>query len=261
MSKKYCVRNLSIFENNSSSLKINISFYLNEQQRIDLNELVSQIKSIQFNDGLSNDCINSLLIEFIQLFSKYLALNIDISIATNQEDSFDMSSYSFPSCFQNQIIELITNSLQFLPADSVLIFAFDTCVPSRLLLVNHRTRGWELPGGKLEPNETEIDAIIREIREEAATELVFNSIKQIVQYRFFENHQGKIHRRTVFVGIIDSISDTLLCMDTLAKKCILPSKWTDEDIFDPVLNYSQYLKDNVYTICLKLAITRIMVDQ
>lgn len=36
----------------------------------------------------------------------------------------------------------------------------------RLLLVRHRLRGWELPGGKLEPGESWADAARREVLEE-----------------------------------------------------------------------------------------------
>jgi 8-oxo-dGTP pyrophosphatase MutT (NUDIX family) len=36
----------------------------------------------------------------------------------------------------------------------------------QFLMVNHRDRGWELPGGKLEPNEGPVHCALREFREE-----------------------------------------------------------------------------------------------
>ena len=41
----------------------------------------------------------------------------------------------------------------------------------RVLFVKHPTRGWEIPGGHLEPDETPEQALLRELKEETGVEL------------------------------------------------------------------------------------------
>ena len=48
--------------------------------------------------------------------------------------------------------------------------------------------GWEFPGGKVEPGETSQEALVREIREELATEITVGDLIDTVEYDYPKFH-------------------------------------------------------------------------
>ena len=57
------------------------------------------------------------------------------------------------------------------PTHFVSVAALVTNDEGQILLVNSPWRGWEYPGGLIEPGETFQDALKREVREEAGVEI------------------------------------------------------------------------------------------
>lgn len=66
---------------------------------------------------------------------------------------------------------------------------------SRLLVVKQwvtPTRGWSLPGGKLEPDETIQQCLIREFKEETGLDIKVEELLYITD-RFFQTHLHIVH--------------------------------------------------------------------
>lgn len=51
-------------------------------------------------------------------------------------------------------------------ADVALVVCFEDARRERFVVVRHRERAWELPGGTVEPDESPLEAAVREFREE-----------------------------------------------------------------------------------------------
>jgi 8-oxo-dGTP diphosphatase len=159
--------------------------------------------------------------------------------------------FYFPGSFlsQQQIV-LTTDPSQFnLRSDAVLVFAFN--VNNELLFINHRQRGWELPGGKNELNEDEIQTCIRETFEESYCELDESSLKPIAQYKVIdETGIDEEHVKSVYTARVKlEHQDCRFNYESKERKFISSPNWC------MILNenYSLLLHDNVYPICLELA--------
>ena len=57
-----------------------------------------------------------------------------------------------------------------------------------ILLIKSPRRGWEYPGGMVEPGETFQEALIREIKEELDTEITVDKFITTVEYDYPEFH-------------------------------------------------------------------------
>lgn len=82
----------------------------------------------------------------------------------------------------------------------------------RLYLILHYTEGhWDLPKGKLEPGETNLEAAIRELKEETGlTATIIPGYEQSINYMFKNPKNELVEKKvTFFLGKADSEKVTL----------------------------------------------------
>lgn len=171
----------------------------------------------------------------------------------------------------DQQVTLITDPSRFVPSDAVLVLAFDR--RERLLLVRHRRRGWELPGGKVEPGESDNGASLRETREEAGINLEESSLRPVAQYCLQLRKPNATalqkHTKTVLFGrfgLTPATSPSTFTNETSDRRLL--NVWTADGGLDPslfpfsdttqhglsgVAPVSTLLRDNVLPLGLRLA--------
>ncbi len=173
----------------------------------------------------------------------------DVEMKLMKSDLFNgKPTFYFPGLFtsKQEIILTIDPSEFTMKSDAILVFAFN--LNNELLFVNHKERGWELPGGKIEQNENEIDACIRETYEESYCQLEGDSLEAIAQYKIIDDDNE--HIKSVYVARIKlENEDQNFENETKERKLIFAPHWLT--ILNE--NYSLLLHDNVYSICLELA--------
>ncbi|KQL44151.1 nucleoside triphosphatase [Brevibacillus choshinensis] len=121
-------------------------------------------------------------------------------------------------------------------ARHVLIFPF---WQGKLLFTRHRTRGIELPGGKIEPGESSLAAAVREVYEE--TGAVLEGIERIGQYTI-DNYMIK----DIYVARV--LHYTEIPSGTDVAQTILFDTIPTEVKGDP--QFSRLLYDDVYPLAL-----------
>jgi 8-oxo-dGTP pyrophosphatase MutT (NUDIX family) len=79
-----------------------------------------------------------------------------------------------------------------------------------LLTVRHDLRGWELPGGNLDPGESELDGLLREVHEE--TGLRVEVLGLVGEYRRtgFLPHRARVYRCRPVSGVLTPSAETPL---------------------------------------------------
>lgn len=65
-------------------------------------------------------------------------------------------------------------------ARHVLVWVYENEQKDNVVLTRHHRRGWEMPGGKVEPGETPEEAAVRELFEETGGRAVH--VRQLAQY-------------------------------------------------------------------------------
>ncbi|WP_141433738.1 RNA deprotection pyrophosphohydrolase [Bacillus sp. 03113] len=112
------------------------------------------------------------------------------------------------------------------------------------LLTNHKIRGWEFPGGKIEAGESLEAAAIREVKEE--TGALLKSLVYIGEYEV--NDQTSTFVKAVFFGIIEKLQPLSFYFETngpiFVKGNIIDLRWEKQ--------YSFIMKDKVMEKCIKV---------
>lgn len=113
----------------------------------------------------------------------------------------------------------------------------------RWLLTNHKKRGLEFPGGKLEPGESLEDAAQREVMEE--TGATIDSLQYIGEYQVEGKDSAFV--KTIFFGQVERLNKKDQYFETegpvLIDGDILSQRWDDR--------YSFIMKDKVIELSIK----------
>jgi 8-oxo-dGTP diphosphatase len=109
------------------------------------------------------------------------------------------------------------------------------------LLTKHKERGWEFPGGKIEPGETPEQAARREVYEETGAYL--ESLIPIGEYKVFRESDSFV--KTIFYGRVSEIVSKDDYLETagpvLETGDLLRERFTDQYSYimqDDVIEYS-----------------------
>lgn len=109
----------------------------------------------------------------------------------------------------------------------------------KLLFTCHRERGWELPGGKIEPGETARQATIRETWEETGAKIV--NPRQIGEYRA-EKDGRSIFNKAIYLATVVSIGERPAGFETNGARLF------DFDVNPHQPHFSPYMQDLVFAL-------------
>lgn len=151
----------------------------------------------------------------------------------------------FPGCDAGQYITLGNNRTDTCFPDAVLCLVYDDS--QRILVVRHAQRGWELPGGTREKNETVLETAAREVLEEGAISIDLESVRRLCVYTI--RTKGTEHQKVVVCARVNTIHDTrLLQNETNARDWVpLETLYREEWKVSPL---SRLMQDNASTTAL-----------
>jgi len=115
------------------------------------------------------------------------------------------------------------------------VYAFVLDSQNRLLLVSPEDKKWTLPGGTIEPDETYLETLKREVYEEAAVVIDEKTIKPFFYQKVLEkNEKGE--------WALDTIQVRFVCRMTKQEKFVSdPGGDTKNQIFVSISELNQYL--------------------
>lgn len=145
-----------------------------------------------------------------------------------------MTEYLFQDYLGQNIYLTFSPELFSKQPDHVLVVAV---YQGQLLFTRHRDRGWELPGGKLEPGETPEEATIRETWEETGARISLP--KQIGEYRV--EGPSEPFNKAIFIAKVISLGERPKGFETM-DAALYPL-----DIDPNLPTFSPYMKDLVFS--------------
>ncbi|WP_018130729.1 NUDIX hydrolase [Effusibacillus pohliae] len=158
-------------------------------------------------------------------------------MSANKPDTFQ-----FPGAYGGQVT-LSFDPAEVKPAGYVLVMPF---YHGKLVLAKHSRRGWEVPGGTVEPNELPIQAAIRETYEETGAEI--DAIEWIGQYVIVEENRPPMIK-SVYIARVACLHPLPPDFETEdVRVCDAPP---DPELIRQDAGYSPILRDSVYPYVLR----------
>ncbi|MBN6186679.1 NUDIX domain-containing protein [Aneurinibacillus sp. BA2021] len=141
-----------------------------------------------------------------------------------------------------QFISLTFERKQFLPdAKHVLVWAYAEPGGEEIVLTRHKKRGWEIPGGKVEPGETPEAAARRELFEETGTEI--GDLDWIAQYIIDADPDKEKIVKNVYTGVIQQWKELPVGFET-AERALFPLATLPLE-----KDMSPFMQDDVFPLC------------
>ncbi|WCK53782.1 NUDIX domain-containing protein [Aneurinibacillus sp. Ricciae_BoGa-3] len=133
-------------------------------------------------------------------------------------------------------------------AKHVLVFVSPRNNKQQMVLTRHKRRGWELPGGKVEPGETPAAAACRELFEE--TGVKSNDLRWIGQYVIDPGKCGELIVKNIYAGTVYEWLDLPPGFETLESRIFT------FNLQPFARGYSDFIQDNLFPLIKQFLLNR-----